>query len=119
MSISASPAVPGINCKVCDRGVLVRKKRFRMSGPAVAIGFILLIPSVLGILFSAFILFAVAVGVGHDAGNPDVAGAAAIGTGIAIFIGVGCFVGGLLGWLLIMRKRVLQCNVCEAVVNAS
>lgn len=29
------------------------------------------------------------------------------------------FVGGLLGWLLVMRKRVLQCEVCGAVVNAS
>ncbi len=42
-----------------------------------------------------------------------------IGSGFAIAIGIGSFVGGLLGWLLVMRKRVLQCNVCGAVVNAS
>jgi hypothetical protein len=28
-------------------------------------------------------------------------------------------VSGLLGWLLVMRKSVLQCDVCGAVVNAS
>jgi hypothetical protein len=29
------------------------------------------------------------------------------------------FVSGLLGWLLVMKKRVLQCGLCGAVVNAS
>lgn len=32
---------------------------------------------------------------------------------------VGSFVGGLLGWILIMKKTVLQCTSCQAVVNAS
>jgi hypothetical protein len=32
---------------------------------------------------------------------------------------VACFVSGLLGWLLVMRKRILQCNYCNAVVPAS
>jgi hypothetical protein len=36
----------------------------------------------------------------------------------AIFIGVASFVGGLLGWLLVMRKRVLKCSVCGATVSA-
>jgi hypothetical protein len=41
--------------------------------------------------------------------------------GNAFFIGFGIafFVSGLLGWLLVMKKRVLQCDVCGAVVNAS
>jgi hypothetical protein len=41
--------------------------------------------------------------------------------GNAFFIGWGIafFVSGLLGWLLVMKKRVLQCDVCGAVVNAS
>jgi hypothetical protein len=43
----------------------------------------------------------------------------AIGSGLAIFWAIASFVGGLLGWLLVMRKRVLQCDVCGAVVNAS
>jgi hypothetical protein len=25
----------------------------------------------------------------------------------------------LIGWLLVMKKRVLECNACQAVVNAS
>lgn len=42
-----------------------------------------------------------------------------IGSGFAVAVGVASFVGGLLGWLLVMRKRVLQCNVCGATINAS
>jgi hypothetical protein len=42
-----------------------------------------------------------------------------IGSVTAISLGVAFFVGGLLGWLLVMRKRVLQCSVCGAVVSAS
>jgi hypothetical protein len=41
-------------CKVCDRGTLLHKKVFRMSGPVVAIGFILLIPSVIGMGIGLF-----------------------------------------------------------------
>jgi hypothetical protein len=38
---------------------------------------------------------------------------------VAICIGIGSIVVGLLGWLLVMKKRVLQCGTCGAVVNAS
>ena len=48
-----------IRCKVCDRGVLVPRKMSRMSGPAVAIGYILLIPSILGMIGSTLIFFGV------------------------------------------------------------
>jgi hypothetical protein len=46
-------------------------------------------------------------------------GVRVFGSGFIIAIGIASFVGGLLGWLLVMRKRVLQCDVCGAVVNAS
>jgi hypothetical protein len=169
-------------CKICDRGALIAKRMFRMSGPAVAIGFILLIPSIVGILFSGFLLLgsasathgaslqtkrqairdmreagipgqiinAVVYGRNREVDewlNADIsehgrvtyvqeqaikdaqsairtgyAGAGLgvlIGGGLAITIGITSFVGGLLGWLLVMRKRVLQCCLCGAVVNAS
>jgi hypothetical protein len=56
----------------------------------------------------------------HQSPNRAVASLAGIlGGGFSIVLGVSSFVGGLLGWLLVMRKRVLQCDVCGAVVNAS
>ncbi|MHB8539528.1 MAG: hypothetical protein ACYDCD_01095 [Candidatus Acidiferrales bacterium] len=42
-----------------------------------------------------------------------------IGSGFAIVLGIASFVSGLLGWLLVMKKLVLQCSVCGATVNAS
>ena len=45
--------------------------------------------------------------------------AACCGGGFSVMIMIGSFVGGLLGWLLIMRKTVLQCFRCGAVVAAS
>jgi hypothetical protein len=42
-----------------------------------------------------------------------------LGSFAAAVIGIASFVGGLLGWLLVMRKRVLRCSVCGATVSAS
>ena len=47
-----------------------------------------------------------------------VAGAVVAG-GFAIFLAVAFFAGGLLGWLLVMKKKVLYCTNCSAVVPAS
>ena len=163
------------SCKVCERGVLVPKKIYRMSGPVVVVGYILLIPSILGMSFSFLVFFGVIIAGGSEASrarseaitemrhadvpepiisavieNPDLdttalmdrvsmyqlswiddaqkklrsantqAGLGAMfGGGLALVIGIACFVGGLLGWLLVMKKRVLQCSVCKATVSAS
>ncbi len=215
---SSMPRSSYLTCKVCDSGTLKSKTVFRMSGPVVAIGFILLVPSILGVAFSALTLLgfnAVLTGVEsgtnasesigrpvqsdddasyrnscvaslrqktQEAGyyisqqvteqycectlskfketgsmtiasntcadqltegtleplSPNVdafysndtprrasvaptanLGVRVFGSGFIIAIGIASFVGGLLGWLLVMRKRVLQCDVCGAVVNAS
>ena len=166
-------------CKTCDQGTLIQRKSFRMSGPVVFIGFILLIPSILGMIFSALLFFRI-IGTsesevlrtrneavarmhnGHfseelisaiaderdadvnswllqnerllrseqiawirDAQRKTRADLAAsrvgvvFGSGLIIAMGIASLVGGLLGWLLVMRKRVLQCSLCGAVVNAS
>lgn len=39
--------------------------------------------------------------------------------GFALFMIVGSLVGGLLGWLLISKKTILQCRMCSAVTAAS
>jgi hypothetical protein len=145
-----------------------------MSGVVVVIGFLLLVPSILGILFSILLLFVgggasattaaqakqkvadelVAKGVPkavvEDVTNLKTPAAADLskltddqrsavssaglslsgamaGTAIggatvmggSICFGTASFIGGLLGWLLVMRKKVLQCDRCGAVVAAS
>ncbi len=46
-----------LQCKICDQGAVIAKKVFRVSGPAVVIGFILLVPSILGMAASALAFF--------------------------------------------------------------
>ena len=163
-----------LTCPTCGQGALVKRKKYRMSVPVVLIGYILLVPCVIGMLIGVLLL--------SDSGSDSAAASAAaereartrleaqriperiikkvvaldsitsddrstltreqksvvdeaelsisagkfgarseavIGGGLSIFLIIACFVGGLLGWLLIMRKRVLQCNKCSAVVAAS
>jgi hypothetical protein len=164
-----------VRCKTCDQGVLTLQKVHRMSGPAVTIGYLLLIPSLLGIAFAMFFFIMSMVGAVsvaqeklsattiqrlHDTNvpadlvteleagkmlsaakkeglNADQAAAVtaaetelnaragatgclgACGTGMAATIAVLSFIGGLLGWLLVMKKRILVCSACSAVMNAS
>jgi hypothetical protein len=169
------PAAP--QCATCGQGFLQRKRVYRMSGPAVVIGFILLIPSILGICFGGLTMLFTVIGsaaapstidtaiqevktrlvsleVPDDIVADVIAGkhveenrltpltypqrsaiheselkistakaapglAACCGGGFSVMIMIGSFVGGLLGWLLVMRKTVLQCFRCGAVVPAS
>jgi hypothetical protein len=104
-----------VSCKICDKGSLIRKKKFRMSGPVIVIGYILLIPSVLGVVIS-FITFLV---VSSAASQSNAVAVAGLAGGFSIFMGLAFLVSGLLGWLLVMKKQILQCNVCSAVVNAA
>jgi hypothetical protein len=160
---------------------MTRKRVYRMSGPSVVIGFILLVPSILGMLFGGVTFLMAAIGGAATADRKMSAGdiqsirhdltvaqvpediiadvcaekqvsetrldlarlnssqrlavhaaelkistakgapalAACCGGGFSVMIMIGSFVGGLLGWLLVMRKTVLQCLRCGAVVAAS
>jgi hypothetical protein len=151
---------------------MVRKKTHRMSGPAVIVGYVFIVPSVLGMLFGLLMLFAsgnasasaaesarseVATNLrnanvdeaviervlaGHEvdsqalptydqqfavssaqgqlAGAKIGGGAASvIGAGFSLFMIFSSFIGGLIGYLLTMKKQILQCSACEAVVQAS
>ncbi|HLH07386.1 MAG TPA: hypothetical protein VKW78_09120 [Terriglobales bacterium] len=86
-------------------------QRFRLSTPVVVIGFIFLIPSLFGMTASGLLFLAVMT----NANLPTFL----LSAPFVIGIGVSSFVGGLFGYLLTMKKRVLQCNECGATVSAS
>ena len=168
------PDDPPVICSTCHIGHLIKCKQYRMSTPVVIIGYILLVPSILGIIAGivGFILTSTSVAGGMSAvdqtssqiltnagvpkdiidtvnsGTPlslnqlakltpeqkqavdsTTIGKSAACCGLGIFAslaGFGAlgaalmsFIGGLLGWILIMKKRVLQCHKCGAVVAAS
>lgn len=155
---------------------MISRKSFRMSAPVVVIGFVLLVPSILGMLGGLLFLLstfkaandpqnalsaqvearsamqsqgvpeAIISGVvtGASVSDHEVRrlapaqalavqqarssiAASQVGRGMGVVVAggfslamiVGSLVGGLLGWLLVMRKRILQCTHCRAVVAAS
>jgi hypothetical protein len=162
-------------CKVCNQpGGIGASKLRRFSGPVVAIGYIFLVPSVLGMLFGVLMLFGTcsaahkmggqsaesfnsaiesiqgitrpqvsflegaateptsaelvrmglnenqAEGVGaawraRSAGEAGAGIGAGLAGGFAIFMVVSSFVGGLLGWILTMKRNVLLCRLCNGV----
>jgi len=93
-----------------------------MSGIVVFIGYILIIPSVMGICLGGMAMLGLG---GAAATSPESSDQVASALGIIIanatllvFMGASLLFG-LLGWLLVMKKSVLQCDSCGAVVPAS
>ena len=164
-------------CQICHTGQLLSRRMYRLSGPAVVIGYIFLIPAIFGILLG-ILFFVGSCGAAattttdspdvvertrtklEQAGIPEsmiltvldgksvpererlglsgdqrkalldgtveilapkmVKGAGAVlAGGFSFFLILVSFTGGLLGWILTMKKRVLKCTSCGATVAAS
>ena len=97
-----------IICKVCGRGELKRKKIFRFNLPVVLIGFFVLIPGLIGMW----------VGLSMFTSMP--ADPAMLVSTMLLGFVITCvsFIGSLLGWFLTMRRAVLRCSICSAIINA-
>ena len=103
---------------------MVATKVARFSAVIRAIGIILLIPSFLGFaiggLFFISTIIATANVMPAAQSEPEQAGAAigfVIGFGFSIFIGVISLVGGLLGWLLLLNRKVYKCVRCSSIIE--
>ena len=115
-----------VQCKTCDSGQLHLNTNYRMSTPVVAIGYILLIPSILGMLVTLFMLVLMLVeSFGIPAANwlnplfVDWVRSLPFPVIFFLCVGVSFFISGLVGWLLVMKKKVLRCSNCGATVAAS
>ena len=103
---------------------MVATKVARFSGVIRAIGVLLLIPSFLGFAIAALFfitsIIATANVMPSAQSEPEQAGAAigfVIGFGFSIFIGVISLVGGLLGWLLLLNRKVYRCLRCGSIIE--
>lgn len=97
-----------IDCKTCDKKKSMEAtKLHKMSPVVVVIGYLLTIPSLLGIFFSLMLLL-------MSTTQPSTA---VFGVGLAIFIGIFSLIGGLLGYLLIMKKNVYKCSNCSFIID--
>jgi len=100
-----------LDCKACNQTKsMIPSKIYKMSPIVVFIGWILTIPSVLGVLFAVVYFLEILKTMNTDFG---------IGMGfiIALIIGIPSLVLGLLGYLLIMKKKVYQCENCNSIIN--
>jgi len=90
----------------------------RFSGIVRFIGYIFVIPSVLGIVASVVMAIAV-VGTSAEMAETDAvaAGVGAMAVGTCIIFGISSLVGGLIGWILIMKKKVFKCIKCGHIID--
>ena len=124
--VPVNPRGALLTCPTCRSGSLSRQRLYRMSDVVVVIGYILLIPSILGMLvtlvLTAVLIIAPLAG-GAATQSPEAVAAGGVlavftaAFGVAIFLV--CFVSGLLGWLLVMKKAVLRCNLCGMTIDAA
>ena len=105
----------GATCRVCQQpGSLEIRKIHRFSTPVVVIGWLILIPTFLGMSCGTIGL----VGAGGMAAQSAQSGGPTVGAyagGLSLFVLISSFMGGLLGYLLIMKKKVITCGRCGSV----
>ncbi|NBV24897.1 MAG: hypothetical protein EBS05_23630 [Proteobacteria bacterium] len=91
---------------------MIPTKVGKFGGVVKFIGWLIVIPSVLGVVICIISAFMVA-------GQPGDSQADQVGKGGAevlffFFAGVS-LVGGLIGWILISKKKVFKCSVCGSI----
>lgn len=117
-----------LDCRACNsQKTMIKDKVPRFNGVVRAIGVIILIPSFIGVGISLLGLFATcsashevmqtAEMANSSAYSAGAAIGAAISGGFFLFIGASSFVGGLLGWLLLLTRKVFRCTVCGHIID--
>jgi uncharacterized membrane protein len=101
-----------INCKACDNEKSMEATKIsRFSVVVQVIGWLLSIPSILGVLI-AIVSIATYV---FDVNDTTILGIS--GVWISITFGVISLIAGLLGYILIMKKKVFKYSVCGFVMD--
>jgi len=88
------------------------------------IGTIIVVPSIIGVLISLIwlisVTFAGSRAIDTAVSHPETTGAVigmGIGYGISIFFGILSLVSGLIGWILLMKRKVYKCLVCGFILD--
>ena len=109
---------PRLNCQACGGQHTMQPTQVsKMSPVVIVIGWLIAIPSILGVLFACLIFVAGFIGAGSV--DPATEGAAAgagaamvLSGGTAACMGISSLISGLVGYLLIMKKKVWKCGQC-------
>jgi hypothetical protein len=110
-----SPPAIKIDCHACKlTGGMEKDTIKKFSGLLLVIGFIIAIPSAIGMAIAVFgLIGAVLVDV-KNAGNTA---ATPIAIFISLFIFCTSLIGGGIGWFLLSSKKVFRCTRCGYVID--
>lgn len=114
-----------LNCSACNSPLSMEPKKIsKFSGIVQFIGYLIAIPSAIGVIISIVMFFSMGSATNEvmstAQSNAEQAGAAigaTIGFGFSLFVGFCSLVGGLIGWLLIMKKKVYKCSNCGYIID--
>jgi len=115
-----------IDCSTCkSEGSMVSTKIAKFNFIARLIGGIIVIPSIIGVIFALMMFFStgqatteiMATEALDPAAQAGAAVGASIGFGMSLFVGGSSLVSGLIGWLLLMKRKVYKCIQCGFILD--
>ncbi len=114
-----------LDCSACKSETTMTPTKIRRFNTILRIiGYIIVIPSLLGVAVALIMFFSVIQvssetmsTIQTDAERAGAAIGTGIGFGMSIFMGATSLIGGLIGWLLLMRKKVFKCIKCGFVLD--
>lgn len=118
-------SISAIDCSACNsERTMEATKISKFNGILRFIGFIIIIPSLLGVLFAVMLFFMTGAATNEvmTAAQSEAQKAGAglgfiLGGGFAVFMGAASLVSGFIGWVLIMKKKVFKCISCGFILN--
>jgi hypothetical protein len=118
-------SVNSLDCSAC-KGLqtMGRTKINRFSTIVVAIGWLMVLPSVIGILIGLAMCGGVChslVGVTSATSSQAETDGATLGVGLGVVASFGVMafslIGGLLGYLLVSKRKVYKCQACGFILE--
>jgi hypothetical protein len=107
-----------LNCTACGaQASMFPDKVSKMSPVVQIIGWIIAVPSIIGVVLSVLFFVLGIAGIGAQASETDTdqaaQGLAVMLTGsMSVCMGISSLLSGLFGYLLIMKKKVWKCSNC-------
>jgi hypothetical protein len=114
-----------LDCSACKSSKsMIATKISKFSTILRIIGYIIVTPSVIGIIIAAIMFLATGQATNEVISSAKSTGShvgasigATIGYGLSLFVGGSSLVGGVLGWLLLMKKKVYKCLTCGFILD--
>jgi predicted RNA-binding Zn-ribbon protein involved in translation (DUF1610 family) len=107
-----------LDCSACKTKASMKATKIPKFNTILRIiGFIIVIPSVIGVLIAILIFITSIIATATTQSSAGAAIDATISFGFSLFIGCSSLVGGVIGWFLIMERKVYKCINCGFILD--